>query len=588
MTTFTRPDVDTVESIAPRATDLVDAFARTTAARADSPALRAGADAAWMTWGAYAAESERAAQALASLGVGRGDTVALMLRNRPEFHPIDTGALALGAIPFSIYNTSAPGQIAELLVNSGAQVVITEAVLAPNVTAAAAPGVRAFSVDSADEGVGAWDEALAGRNAALDLDATRGSVSPDDVAAIIYTSGTTGPPKGVQLTHANLVWMARAVPVWWRMTATAESLVSYLPMAHVAERIMSHYIPMLWGWPTTCCDDPRAVGSVLAAAEPSVFFAPPRLWEKLQAAALAGPLADPGSELGRAFTRRLERGRRRQSGKAADDDEAARESLAPVREAFGLGRMTCALASAASVAPSLLEFWRAVGVPLIEGYGLSEASAGVCMDDPVSPRIGTVGLPLPGVELRLADDGELLVHSPSVMVGYRGRPDLTAEAVDDDGWLHTGDIAEIDNDGRVRIVDRKKELIIGAGGKNMSPANIEATIKSASPIIAQACCIGDARPYNVALLVLDPEIVAARAPGATPAVAAGDPGVLAELSDAVDRANAQLSRVEQIKRFAVLGVDWLPDSDELTPTMKLKRRVIVEKYAGEIETLYAG
>jgi long-subunit acyl-CoA synthetase (AMP-forming) len=248
--------------------------------------------------------------------------------------------------------------------------------------------------------------------------------------------------------------------------------------------------------------------------------------------------------------------------------------------------MACAFASAATVAPSLLEFWRAVGVPLIEGYGLSEASAGVCMDDPVSPRIGTVGLPLPGVEIRLAGDGELLVRSPSVMIGYRGRPDLTAEALDQDGWLHTGDIAAIDEDGRARIIDRKKELIIGAGGKNMSPANIEATIKSASPIIAQACCIGDARPYTVALLVLDPEIVATRAPGATAAVAASNPGVLAEVSDAVGRANAQLSRVEQIKRFKVLGVDWLPDSDELTPTMKLKRRVIVEKYAGEIETLY--
>jgi long-subunit acyl-CoA synthetase (AMP-forming) len=243
--------------------------------------------------------------------------------------------------------------------------------------------------------------------------------------------------------------------------------------------------------------------------------------------------------------------------------------------------MSCAFASAAAVAPSLLEFWRAVGLPLIEGYGLSEASAGVCMDDPVSPRIGTVGLPLPGVEIRLADDGELLVRSPSVMIGYRGRPDLTAEALDPDGWLRTGDIAEIDDDGRARIVDRKKELIINASGKNMSPANIEAALKSASPVIAQAVCIGDARPFNVALIVLDPE-----AAGAPLEQAAFDKSVLARVSRAVKHANSELSRVEQIKRFAVLPVDWLPDSDELTPTMKLKRKPIAAKYAARIEALY--
>jgi long-subunit acyl-CoA synthetase (AMP-forming) len=394
----------------------------------------------------------------------------------------------------------------------------------------------------------------------------------DDVATIIYTSGTTGPPKGVQLTHRNLIWMARMLPIWWRMAGTDESLVSYLPMAHVAERVMSHYLPIVWGWSATCCEDPRAVAQVLPAAQPSVFFAPPRLWEKLRAAAVAGPLAEP--ELRAA----LERGLARVRGERTDPPDEDHETLAPLRTAFGFGRIRCALASAAPVAPALIEFWRALGVPMIEGYGLSEAATGVCMDDPDAPRIGTVGFPLPGVEVRIAEDRELLVRSPSVMLGYRGRSDLTAEAIDAEGWLHTGDVAAIDDDGRVRIVDRKKELIINSAGKNMSPANIEATLKSAGELIAQACCIGDRRAYNVALLVLDPEAVAAR----------GMPvhELLEEVEADVARANAQLSRVEQIKRFKVLDGDWLPDSDELTPTMKLKRRAIGEKYAAEIEALY--
>jgi long-subunit acyl-CoA synthetase (AMP-forming) len=584
--TITVPDAEAVESIAPNAGDLVGAFLRTASSRAALPALRAGADARWITWSEYAADSERAARALASVGVNRGDTVALMLRNRPEFHPIDIGALRLGAVPVSIYNTSAPRQIAGLLADSGARVMITEAALIANVATADLPGVRVFSVDGGHrKGAESWDQALANADRDLGVVASPDSkVSADDVATIIYTSGTTGAPKGVQLTHRNLLWMARALPVWWRVPSAAQSVVSYLPMAHIAERVMSHYVPMLWGWATTCCADPGAVGGVLPAAEPSVFFAPPRLWEKLRAAALAGPLADPDSELGRALAAGLEHVRAQTAGDSIDPEgyAAVRKTLAPIRQAFGLGRMSCALASAATVAPSLLEFWRAAGLPLIEGYGLSEASAGVCMDDPRSPRIGTVGLPLPGVEIKLAEDGELLVRSPSVMIGYRGRPDLTADALDLDGWLRTGDLARIEEDGRVRIVDRKKELIINASGKNMSPANIEAELKSASPLIAQAVCIGDARPYNVALIVLDPE-----AAGAPLEQAAIDEGILARLSAAVECANSELSRVEQIKRFVILPVDWVRDSDELTPTMKLKRRSIAAKYADEIEALYA-
>jgi long-chain acyl-CoA synthetase len=581
METITTPGPAEVEALAPRRRDLVDAFLATAAAHPEASALRAGAEGSWISWDRWASEADTAARAFAALGVARGDTVALMLRNRPEFHILDVALLALGAIPVSLYNTSSPSQIAALLADSGARIVVAEADLARVVLAAGVEDLRVFSIDDAIEGATAWPDALAHADPAFDLSARRDAIEPGDVATIIYTSGTTGPPKGVQLTHANLVWMARILPVWWRLTESPQALLSYLPMAHVAERVFTHYVPLLWGWPVTCCDDPRAVATMLPSVRPSIFFAPPRFWEKLQAAAIAGPLAAP--ELKHAHARGVELVRAQQAGEpAAPDHDEVRAALAPMLDAFGLGRLDCAMISAASVPPPLIEFWRAAGVPLVEGYGLSEASAGVCFDDPEAPRIGTVGHPLPGVELRLAADGELLVRSPSVMLGYRRAPEQTAEALDGAGWLHTGDIARIEADGRVCIVDRKKEIIISAGGKNMSPTNIEGELKSASPLIAQAICVGEARPYNVALLVLDADTA-----GAPVAQAARDDRVRAEVADAVQRANARLSRVEQIKRYEILAVDWLPDGDELTPTMKLKRRVIVEKYAAEIEALYA-
>jgi long-subunit acyl-CoA synthetase (AMP-forming) len=234
---------------------------------------------------------------------------------------------------------------------------------------------------------------------------------------------------------------------------------------------------------------------------------------------------------------------------------------------------------AAPTPREVLEFFAAIGIPICELWGMSELSCVATINPPEAIRIGTVGLPLPGVEVKLADDGELLCRGPIVMKGYRNKPAQTAEAIDGDGWLHTGDVAEIDADGYVRLVDRKKELIINAAGKNMSPANIEARIKSASPLIGQAVCIGDARPYNVALLTLDPDGAAGRK--------ADDPEIVAEVAAAIERANAQLSRVEQIKKYKLLGDEWLPGGEELTPTMKLKRKPIAAKYAAEIEALYS-
>jgi long-subunit acyl-CoA synthetase (AMP-forming) len=316
-------------------------------------------------------------------------------------------------------------------------------------------------------------------------------------------------------------------------------------MAHIAERVCTHYLPMTAGFSVVCCPTPSAVTQLLPRVRPHFFFSPPRLWEKLQASIAA--------------------------------DVAAGIDHREIRRRLGFDELTAAVTGAAPCPPAVIDFYAAIGIPLREVYGLSETTGVVSLAAANDVRPGTVGPPLPSAQVRLAEDGELLVRGPLLMAGYRNRPEATAEAIDADGWLHTGDIARIEADGHLRIVDRKKELIINAAGKNMSPTNIEARLKEGSPLIGQTCAIGNGRPYNVALIVLDPAVAASYAT---------DAERHAEVQAGVDRANARLARVEQIKRFAILNEDWLPDSDELTPTMKLKRRPIAQKYAAQIEALY--
>jgi long-subunit acyl-CoA synthetase (AMP-forming) len=332
--------------------------------------------------------------------------------------------------------------------------------------------------------------------------------------------------------------------------------VSFLPAAHVADRWGSHYSALMThGRTLTCVDDATRVMAVVAQVRPTVFGAVPRVFEKVKAAleAAAGPeLAD-----------------------AARADPA---TAAAVRERLGLDQAQWLCCGAAPTPVEVLEFFDALGLPICEVWGMSETSCIVTTNRPGAIRYGSVGRPVEGMELWLADDGELLVRGPLVMRGYRNRPDLTAEAIDADGWLHTGDVARIDDDGYVWIVDRKKELIINAAGRNIAPAKIEARLKAAGPLIGQAVAIGDRRPYIVALLVLDPDAAAG--------LDASDPEVIARVQAEVDAANAHLARVEQVKRFCLLDGEWLPGGDELTPTMKLRRRPIADKHAARIEALY--
>ncbi len=552
----------------PRALDaatMCEAFQATAADHPDLVALRTPGGATEITWAEYAERVRSIAAGLAAVGVARGDTVGVMLLNRPEFNLVDAAAMHLGATPFSIYNTSSPEQVAYLFGNAGNRIVITERQFLPTIEAAGAAEVQqVICIDGGPDSAVTLEELEAGGDPSFDFESAWRAVQPDDLITLCYTSGTTGPPKGVQLTHANLIAEVRGV---WNAIGyeAGDTTVSYLPHAHMADRFTGHYGPMAYAETVTVVSDPRQLMAALPEARPTVWVAVPRIWEKIKAALEAQGVSDP----------------------AAMPEEAR----AAVRAKLGLDQVRVSFAGAAPTPIEVLEYFRDLGLDITEVWGMSELSCVATTNPPGAARLGTVGKPIPGVEVRLADDGELLARGPILMAGYRHDPEKTAEAIDADGWLHTGDVAEIDADGFVKIVDRKKELIINAAGKNMSPANIEARLKTSSPLIGQAICIGDRRPYNSALIVLDPDVAAEWAAerdlDPSPDSLARESSVLAEVERGVEEANSHLSRVEQVKRFQVLGVDWLPGGDELTPTMKLKRKPIAEKYAAEIEALYA-
>ena len=540
---------------------------------------------------------------LAALGLSRGETIALMLSNRPEFHLCDLAAMMLGATPFSIYNTYTPDQICYIVGDAGARIMICEQRYLPQVLEARErlPGLEHVIVVDGDAPEGTLALADVERsNPGFDVEASVARIQPTDLLTLIYTSGTTGPPKGVELVHRNLLAAVEGLDELISFPRDGR-VISWLPAAHVAERNAHHYLPIVFGLQITCCDDPRQVLSYLPEVRPSWFFAVPRIWEKLKAG-LETMIADQPPEQ-REQTRaaleasvrkvRLEqRGEEVPAELARTVAEADAEIFAGLRAMLGLDKVEAINVGAAPTPVEVLEFFHAIGLPLAELWGMSETCGAGTVNPAARIKIGTVGPPAPGVQVKLADDGEVLVKSEVVMRGYRNLPEKTSEAFTDDGWLRTGDVGAFDGDGYLRIVDRKKELIISAGGKNMSPANIEAAVKSASPLIGQACCIGDGRPYNTALIVLDADFAPAWAAQngieqASLEQLARDERVRAAVQEGVDAANATLARVEQVKKFTIVEGDWLPGGEELTPTMKLKRKPIEQKYAAPIDAMYS-
>lgn len=577
------------------------AFQQTVTVRPDAVAIRTVGGIQQLTWSQYATRVEAIAGGLAALGVGRGDTVGIMLTNRPEFHLVDTAALHLGAVPFSIYNTSAPDQIEYLFGNAENRIVITEQVFLPVITAANTGVERIVVVDGVADGAISLDDVeRTPPPEGFDFAASWQAVEPQDLATLIYTSGTTGPPKGVEITHRNIVA---------EMAALAEKLdvgfddrsISYLPAAHIADRVSSHAANLMRGIQITTVPDPREVATALPEVHPTFFFGVPRVWQKIRAG-IEAKVAEESSPVKRAlagwaFGVGASTAQARIDGKGSGLLGGVQHGIADklvlhkVRAALGLDEVVFAGSGAAAIPVEVLKFFLGLGIPILEVWGMSETTGVSTMTTPDNLKIGTVGPPIRGMEVRLADDGELLVRGPVVMRGYRNQPEKTAETIDADGWLSTGDIATIDDDGNVIIVDRKKELIINESGKNMSPTNIENAMKAASSLIGQVAAIGDSKPYVSALVVLDPEAVAVRAkrlsmPNADLAELSTHPEIVEEVSSAIRTGNGKLSRVEQVKRFTIVPAAWDPGGDELTPTMKLRRNPIAAKYAAEIGALY--
>ncbi|WP_061292541.1 AMP-dependent synthetase/ligase [Herbidospora cretacea] len=576
----------------------------------DSPAYSDPSADGWSTL-TYREARQRVleiAAGFAALGVDPGDSVALMMVNRSEHVLADLGAVHAGAIPCSVYATFAPDQIAYVANDVGAKVVVLggpaefarwQPVLGE------LPGLeKIIMLEGATADQLSWEDFLALGAEALAADPGSveerwRSVAPDDTLTVLYTSGTTGMPKGVPLTHRNVLFEVGATD---RMTSlpTQGTQISYLTYAHIAERVLSLYLPLFKVSHVHFCTDLANLGATLGAVKPVLFFGVPRVWEKMMAkltALLAMSPEDQQENARKAMAAGLAWVEAGQVGHTVTPEiQAAYEAadaalLAVVRGMIGFDNAGWLATAAAPMPLEVQRFFAGLGLKVLDVYGMTETTGAFTANSPDAYKLGTVGRPEPGVEVRIAEDGEILTRSPLNTTGYLNRPEATAELFDDEGWLHTGDVGSLDEDGFVRIVDRKKEIIITAGGENISPANIENYLKE-HPLIGQALAFGDARPYPVAILTLDGEIAPgwAQANGIAStdlAELAAHPDVLKAVEAAIEIANEKLARVQQVKRWRLLPVEWTAETEELTPSLKLKRRVIHAKYAEIIEEMYA-
>jgi long-chain acyl-CoA synthetase len=577
----------------------------------DAPAYSDPDGEGWRTL-SYGQARERVleiAAAFVALGLEPGESVALMMINRSEHVLADLGAVHAGGVGCTVYSTFAPDQIAFVADNVGARYAVLGG---PADLARWEPvldrldGLRKIIVlegAPAGDRFMSWADFLALGRERLAADPGRvearwRAVTPGDVATVLYTSGTTGTPKGVPLTHTNIFYEVAATD---RLTSLPMrgTQISYLTYAHIAERILSLYLPLVKVSHVHFCTDLANLGATLGQVRPMMFFGVPRVWEKMMARLLAVLATQPEEQqaavreamaAGAAYVEAGQYGRTVTPEIQAAYDKADAALLSVIRGMIGFDRAEWTATGAAPLPDEVQHFYAGLGLKVIDVYGMTETTGAFTGNSPACYRLGSVGRAEPGVEIRIADDGEILTRSPLNTAGYLNRPEATAELIDADGWLHTGDIGTVDDDGFYRVVDRKKELIITAGGENISPAEIENHLKQHN-LIGQALAYGDNRPHPVAVLTLDAEVAPgwAQARGITfssLAELAEHPDVLAEVEAAVRAANAKLARVQQVKKWALLGVEWTAETEELTPSLKLKRRIIHSKYADIIEGLY--
>jgi long-chain acyl-CoA synthetase len=592
---------------------VVSMFEKTCSDFPNQDALRwKDASGAWhaLTWAQYRQEVRKLTAGLKAIGFRPGEFGVIMSRNRPEHLIADLGVLHARGVPVSLYNTLAPEQVRYIAEHCDAVVAFVEnaSFLAKfEEIRGELPKLRTVVVMDPD-GVelGGWVtswEAVVARGQDEDHrhpDAFEDwrRVTPDDLATLVYTSGTTGPPKGVMEAHSNVCWMAESIIRY--LDQPGQRFISYLPFAHVFERYVGHWQAIRQRSIISFCPDPTQLFAYAVEVKPTALIGVPRVWEKLEAALSAGIQADPEEQRRNAVLQAIEVGRKLVKFEQARQQpppelleaaERARPVWMAIRSKVGLEKLEWGITGAAPINPDVIEFFQALGIKLWEGWGMTECTVGATYNPLDGIKNGTVGIADPGIELKVADDGEILLRGGNIMRGYYKDPEKTAETIDSEGWLHTGDVGEIDSEGYLRIVDRKKELIITSGGKNISPANLEALLKQ-HPLIGQACVIGDRRPYVSALIILDQEVapVWARKAGiefTSTAELARHPAIRAELQKAVDECNRHVSNVESVRRFTVLPVEWTPESEEVTPTLKLKRRVVSEKYEREIDEMYA-
>jgi long-chain acyl-CoA synthetase len=583
---------------------------------ADQPAMSDGSQGDWhtITWAQARQQVLELAAGFVALGLAPGERVALMMANRAEHVLADLGAVHAGGIPVTFYATLAAEQVGFVAADCDARIAVLDgadqlARWAPVLDRL--PGLAKIIVlDAAACPAGdqylTWADFVAlGRDqpasVAAEVTARVAAIGPDDPVTLLYTSGTTGSPKGVLLTHHGVLYEVAAGERTGNITPGVR-WVSYLPLAHIAERMFTIYLPVSTAGHVYFCPDAKQLISAVGSVRPTAFFGVPRVWEKIQAGIQALLAAEPDPARQAAVRQAMDTGRRYvescQFGHtttrelAAAFQQADQAVLAPIRALLGLGDAAIVSSAAAPLPPDVAAFFAGLGLAILDIYGMTETTGAFAFNTAAAFKMGTVGQPLPGIEVRIDSDGEILTRGPLNTPGYLNRPDLTAGLIDADGWLHTGDIGRLDDDGFLSVVDRKKELIITAGGENVPPAVIE-NLLVAHPLIGQALAYGDRRPYLVALLTLDAEVAPAWA--ASRGVQAGSlaaladhPAVLAAVGEAVAAANQRLARVQQVKRWRLLPVEWTAESEELTPTLKLKRRVVHAKYSDDIDTLYAG
>jgi long-subunit acyl-CoA synthetase (AMP-forming) len=584
---------------------VLEIFEATARDHADRPAMARKRGGAWekTSWRSYRDAVRQAARALVATGVEPGQGVVILAFNRPEWYVTNLAAMAAGARPAGIYTNSTPEQCRYITEHAEAAVAVVEnrdALERLQGAGGRPAGLKAVVLmdgEATEPGVLTWADFLARGSAAHDAEVDRRTAAarPDHVATLIYTSGTTGTPKGVMLTHRNLAFIAvkagEILPV-----GAGDRLISYLPLSHIAEQVVSHLLSLATGATVHFAESLEKLPENLREVRPHLFLGVPRVWEKVQAGIQAAGAA--GSPLKRRIAA-WARGVGLAGGYADQESRprpwsyglADRLVFSKVRNRLGFDEARMLVVSAAPIAKETLDFFQSLGLPIMEVYGMSECTGPTTMSLPHRYRLGRAGYAIPGTELRVAEDGEIQMRGPHVFKGYYKDEAATRETLDLEGWIHSGDVGEIDADGFLRVTDRKKEILITSGGKNIAPQHLEGKLKQIAAV-SQAVAIGDRRPYVVALLTLDPARVAAEAekagsPARTPEAAARCPVFRAHVEKQVEAINASLARYETIKKFALLPKELSVETGELTPTLKLKRRVILERHKEAIEGLYA-